>query len=60
MYAMIVTIIFGLNPAYSRVVGSAEFRFTDREQCLQAKERVERNWQIDNHRVLASCIFKPR
>jgi hypothetical protein len=60
MYAMIVVVIVGLNPAYSRVGGSAEFRFADRESCLQAQEQVKRNWQVENHRVMASCIFKPR
>ncbi len=58
MYSLIVVFIMGMNPAYSRVVGSAEFRYEKREQCMEARERVESHWQIAGHRVKASCVYK--
>lgn len=58
MYSLFVVFILGLNPAQSRVVGSAEFRFQTREQCMAAKQQIDSQWQVDNHKVKASCVFK--
>jgi hypothetical protein len=60
MYSLIVVFILGLNFVYSRVIGSAEFRYATIEQCREAEHHVEHNWRMEGHRVVASCVFKLR
>lgn len=59
MWLLIVT-MWSTNPslpAESMSKGNINAKFVSQVECLKAKEQF-RNIQLDNYRVVASCIFK--
>lgn len=59
MWALFVVVFYLPTTAGSgKVVGSFEMRMESQEHCLKAKEKMERDWNYDRHRIATSCSFK--
>lgn len=59
MWGLFVVVFYlSSADANSRVVGSFELRMSSQEQCLRAREQMEKNWNYDKHRIHTSCTFK--
>lgn len=58
MWALFVVVFYVATPGPGKTAGSFELRMSSHEQCLVAKERFEKTWNYDKHRIYASCTFK--
>jgi len=57
MWLLIIT-MWSSIPGATTSNGSIHARFGDHEQCLRAKEQIEKRINIDNYRLVASCTFR--
>lgn len=57
MWVLIVMLIGTQPNNLSYNSGSIKAVMQSKEHCMQIKENIERNWNIDKYRVKAGCSF---
>ena len=58
MWGLLVVVLYVVSPTQTKVVGTSELRFMSKEACQDARSKIEKTWQINNHKINTACVFK--
>ena len=57
MWALVIVGIILSNPI-NKTTGSIELRFDSKEECIAAKESIDKNANLKQNKLMTSCAYR--